>query len=98
METQRNQRSPLQSDRGTMTINDAVVVSIAGVAVREVSGAEMEVEGTRLPGDTSPTVGELFGSLTGSGRGARGVLSRSAIRRRPWTLRCRCPTDGPSPR
>ncbi len=73
METQRNGRSALQSDRGTTTINDAVVVSIAGMAAREVSEAEMEVEGTRLPGDTSPTIGELFGGLTGSGRGARGV-------------------------
>ena len=70
METQR---SLLQTDRGTTTINDAVVISIAGEAAREVSDAELEVPGTRLPGDTSPTVGEFFGRVTGSGSGTRGV-------------------------
>jgi uncharacterized alkaline shock family protein YloU len=68
-----SERSPLQSDRGTTTINDAVVTSIAGIAAREVSGTELGVPGTRLPGDTSPTVGEFFGGLTGSARGTRGV-------------------------
>ena len=43
--------------------------------MREVSGAEPEIggRGTTLPGDTSPTVGEFLGNLSGSGRGARGV-------------------------
>jgi uncharacterized alkaline shock family protein YloU len=72
-ETQTSGRSPLQSERGTTTIRDAVVTSIAGLAVDEVSGVEQEVPGTRLPGDTSPTMGELFGRVTGSGRGARRV-------------------------
>jgi len=74
-ETQTNERSPLQTDRGRTTINDAVVVSIAGMVVREVSGAEPEIggRGTTLPGDTSPTMGELFGRVTGSTRGTRGV-------------------------
>ena len=66
-------RSPLRSELGTTTVNDAVVISIAGVAAREVSGAELEVPGTRLPGDTSPTVGEYLGGLTGSARGTRGI-------------------------
>lgn len=73
MGTARSEQSPLQTDRGNTTINDAVVTSIAGMAVREISGVEPEVEGTRLPGDSSPTVGEFFGRVTGSGRGARGV-------------------------
>ena len=39
----RSERSQLLSDRGTTT-NDALVVSIAGVAAREVSGAERGVD------------------------------------------------------
>ncbi len=66
-------RSPLRRDRGTTTINDAVVTSIAGVVAGEVPGAEIEVAGTRSPGDTSPTVGEFFSGPTGSARGTRGV-------------------------
>ena len=74
-ETQSTERSPLQTDRGKTTINDAVVISIAGAVVREVSDAEPEIggRGTTLPGDNSPTVGELFGRFTGSARGTRGV-------------------------
>jgi len=74
-ETQNTERSPLQTDRGKTTINDAVVISIAGAVVREVSGAEPEIggRGTTLPGDNSPTVGEFFGRVTGSARGTRGV-------------------------
>ena len=74
-ETQNTERSPLQTDRGTTTINDAVVISITGAVVREVSGAEPEIggRGTTLPGDNSPTVGEFFGRVTGSARGTRGV-------------------------
>ncbi len=69
----RSEQSPLRSERGTTTINDAVVTSIAGAAAREVSDIELEVPGARLPGDTSPTVGEFFGGLAGSARGTRGV-------------------------
>jgi len=74
-ETQNTERSPLQTDRGTTTINNAVVISIAGAVVREVSGADPEIggRGTTLPGDNSPTVGEFFGRVTGSARGTRGV-------------------------
>ena len=74
-ETQARERSPLQTDRGTTTINDAAVISIASTAVQEVSGAEPEIggRGASLPGDNSPTMGELFGRVTGSGRGSRGV-------------------------
>ncbi len=79
-ETQSNQQgggTPLQSDRGTTTINDAVVVSIASQVVQEVSGAESQVAtgrgGGSIPGDNSSTMGELFGRVTGSSRGTRGV-------------------------
>ncbi len=58
------QGSPLRSDRGSTTIADAVVSRIAGMAAREIEGIRMGNEGTRLPGDSSPTVGEFLGSLT----------------------------------
>ena len=76
-ETRSNQQSPLQTERGRTTINDAVVTSIASAVVQEVSGAEPQVAtgrgGGSIPGDTSPTMGELFGRVTGSGRGSRGA-------------------------
>ena len=62
-------------DRG-MTINDAVVTSIAAQVVQEVGGAEREIGGrgaTTIPGDTSPTMGELINRVSGGDRGARGV-------------------------
>ena len=69
--------SPLHSDRGMTTINDAVVVSITAQVVQEVSGAEPQIAtgrgGGSIPGDNSPTMGELFGRATGSSRGSRGV-------------------------
>lgn len=70
---QQGERNPLQSDRGTTTIQDAVVISIVNVAAGEVDGVAFSHGGTRLPGDSSPTVGEFIGSLTGSGSGTRGV-------------------------
>ena len=74
-ETQTTERSPLQTERGTTTINDAVVTSIASMVVSEVSGTEPEIggRGTTLPGDNSPTMGELFNKVAASGRGTRGV-------------------------
>ncbi len=67
--------SPLVTDRGTTTVKNAVVTSIVSKAVKEISGAEPEIAGrsTTLPGDSSPTVGEFFGKMTGSGRGTRGI-------------------------
>ena len=74
---QQGGQSPLQTDRGTTSINDAVVVSIAAQAVEEVSGAEPQIAtgrgGGSIPSDNSPTMGELFGRATGSSRGSRGV-------------------------
>ncbi len=73
MGTRRSEGSPLQSDRGTTTIQDAVVSNIAAVAVGEVDGIDPSHGGTRLPGDTSPTVGEFVGGLTGGGGRTRGI-------------------------
>jgi len=70
---QRGEQNPLQSDLGTTTIQDAVVTNIAGVAAQEIEGANLSHGGTRLPGDTSPTVGEFFGSVTGAGSRTRGI-------------------------
>jgi uncharacterized alkaline shock family protein YloU len=66
---QRGEGHPLKSDRGTTTIQDAVVSSIANIAAQEVDGVDLSQGGggTRLPGDNSPTVGEFVGSLTGGG-------------------------------
>ena len=71
--TQQSGQSPLQSDRGTTTIQNGVVSSIAAMAVREVDGLDPSHGGTRLPGDTSPTVGEFVGNLTGGGGRTRGI-------------------------
>ena len=73
MGTSRTERSPLKSDRGTTTIQDAVVSSIAAMAVEEVDELDPSHGGTRLPGDTSPTVGEFVGSLTGGSGRTRGI-------------------------
>jgi uncharacterized alkaline shock family protein YloU len=69
----REQRSPLQSDLGSTTIQDAVVTSIAGIAAQEVDGAQMSHGGRRLPGDSSPTVGEFLDSVTGGQGRSRGI-------------------------
>ncbi len=74
-ETGQSGGSPLRTDRGTTTINSAVVSSIASKVVEEVSGAEPEHAGraATLPGDNSPTVGEFLGGLTSTGNRSRGV-------------------------
>jgi uncharacterized alkaline shock family protein YloU len=71
--TPHSGQSPLQSDRGTTTIQSGVVSSIAAMAVGEVDGLDPSHGGTRLPGDTSPTVGEFVGNLTGGGNRTRGI-------------------------
>ena len=43
------------------------------MAVKEVDGLDPSHGGTRLPGDTSPTVGEFVGGLTGGGSRTRGI-------------------------
>jgi uncharacterized alkaline shock family protein YloU len=64
--------NPLQSDRGTTKIGDAVVSAIASRAVGEVDGVDPSHGGTRIPGDNSRTVGEFVGGLSGGG-GTRGI-------------------------
>ena len=67
---------PAQTDRGTRTITDAVVVSIPAQMVQEIAVAEPEIGGrgaTTLPSDTSPTMGELINRVYGGNRGAHGI-------------------------
>ena len=70
---QQGGRSSLQSERGTTTIQDPVVSNIAAMAIRELDGLDPSHGGSRLPGDTSPTVGEFVGNLTGGGGRTRGI-------------------------
>ncbi len=72
-DTQHTDQSPLQSDLGTTTIQNPVVTAIVGIAAQEVEGVDMSHGGTRLPGDTSPTVGEFVDNLTGGGSRTRGL-------------------------
>src|SRR5918997_4960632 len=65
--------SPLHSDLGTTTIQDSVVTAIIGMAAQEVEGVTTSHGGTKLPGDTSPTVGEFVDNLTGGGSRTRGL-------------------------
>ena len=66
-------QNPLQSERGTTTIQDSVVTAIIGIAADEVDGVAPSHGGVRLPGDTSPTVGEFVDNLTGGGSRTRGL-------------------------
>jgi uncharacterized alkaline shock family protein YloU len=50
--------SPLQTDRGSTVIQDAVVSKVAGIAAQEV-------EGIRMGGGGSQAVTGLLGSITG---------------------------------
>ena len=72
-DTQNAGQSPLQSDLGTTTIQDSVVAAIIGMAAEEVDGVASSHGGTRLPGDSSPTVGEFVDNITGGASRARGL-------------------------
>jgi uncharacterized alkaline shock family protein YloU len=72
-DTQNAGQNPLQSDLGTTTIQDAVVTAIIGMAAQEVEGVTTSHGGTRLPGDTSPTVGEFVDNITGGASRTRGL-------------------------
>ena len=69
----RGEQHPLQSDMGTTNIQDAVVVSIVSVAAQEVEGVQLSHGGTRLPGASSPTIGEFVDGLTGGTSRPRGI-------------------------
>ena len=72
-DTQSAGQSPLHTELGTTTIQDSVVTAIIGMAAQEVEGVAPSHGGTRLPGDTSPTVGEFVDNLTGGGSRTRGL-------------------------
>jgi uncharacterized alkaline shock family protein YloU len=72
-DTQNAGQSPLHSDLGTTTIQDAVVSAIVGIAAEEVDGVASSHGGTRLPGDSSPTVGEFVDNITGGASRTRGL-------------------------
>ncbi len=65
---QRQQESPLKTERGTTTIQDGVVSKIAGIAAQEVDGVQMG-------GGTSAAVGGVLSAVPGvaSGSQSRGV-------------------------
>jgi len=65
-EDQQRLDSPLQSERGSTTIEDGVVSRIAGMAAREV-------EGVYMGGSASRAVGGVLGGITGSDSQKRGV-------------------------
>ena len=66
-------QSPLHSELGTTTIQDSVVTAIISMAAEEVDGVVTSHGGAKLPGDTSPTVGEFVDNLTGGGSRTRGL-------------------------
>jgi len=63
------QESPLQTERGTTTIQDGVVSKVAGIAAQEVDGVRMG------SGGTSQAVGSIMSAVPGVGGGSesRGV-------------------------
>src|SRR3712207_5855459 len=65
---QRQQESPLKTERGSTTIQDGVVYKISGTAAEEV-------EGVRMGGGTSEAVGGALSAVPGLGGGSqsRGV-------------------------
>jgi hypothetical protein len=72
-DTQNTGQSPLHSDLGTTTIQDAVVTAIISMAAEEVDGVATSHGGVKLPGDTSPTVGEFVDNITGGASRTRGL-------------------------
>jgi uncharacterized alkaline shock family protein YloU len=72
-ETQNMGQSPPHSDLGTTTIQDSVVSAIVSIAAEEVEGVATSHGGVKLPGDTSPTVGEFVDNLTGGTSRTRGL-------------------------
>jgi uncharacterized alkaline shock family protein YloU len=63
---EKQQPSPLHSERGTTRIEDPVVAKIAGIAAQEVDGVKM---GT----GTSRTLGGIVDTVTGGSGQRRGV-------------------------
>jgi uncharacterized alkaline shock family protein YloU len=72
-DTQNTGQSPLHTELGTTTIEDAVVTAIISMAAEEVDGVATSHGGVKLPGDTSPTVGEFVDNITGGAGRTRGL-------------------------
>ena len=72
-DTQKAEQSPLHSELGTTTIQDSVVTAIISMAAEEVDGVATSHGGVKLPGDTSPTVGEFVDNITGGASRTRGL-------------------------
>jgi len=72
-DTQNAGQHPLHSELGTTTIQDSVVTAIIGIVADEVDGVAPSHGGAKLPGDTSPTVGEFVDNLTGGSSRTRGL-------------------------
>jgi uncharacterized alkaline shock family protein YloU len=66
---QQQQESPLKTERGTTTIQDGVVSTVAGIAAQEV-------EGVRMGGTTSQAVGSIMSAVPGVGGGGASQSSR----------------------
>ena len=64
----QQQESPLKTERGNTTVQDSVVSKVAGIAAQEV-------EGIRMGGGASQTVGSIMSAVPGVGSGSqsRGV-------------------------
>ena len=62
----RQQQSPLKTERGSTSISDSVVSQVAGIAAQEV-------EGVQMGGGTSRAVGGFVESVTGGSGNTRGV-------------------------
>ncbi len=63
---QKQQESPLKTERGNTTISDSVVSEVAGIAAQEV-------EGVQMGGGTARAVGGFMDSVTGASGNTRGV-------------------------
>ena len=63
-----HQESPLKTERGNTTVRDGVVSKVAGIAAQEV-------EGVRMGGGASQTVGSIMSAVpgVGGGRQSQGV-------------------------
>ena len=72
-DTQSAGQSPLHTELGTTTIQDSVVIAIISMAAEEVDGVTTSHGGVKLPGDTSPTVGEFVDNITGGASRTRGL-------------------------
>ena len=60
----QHQESPLKTERGSTTVQDSVVSKVAGIAAQEV-------EGIRMGGGASQTVGSLMSAVPGVGGGSQ---------------------------